>query len=349
MEDGFFSYQLRGRLSQQRVDSEPVNYRRLLQSTSSLQDVTATLLDCQGRSKYGGGANRYSSNYSALLARKTILKHLQLFLSSKELTEDISYAYGECKNICLAVNNFNINHSITKQQKLQYCRRSLHYFSRRKDSTIKSLSFSNIVEACVETRARFVTQQLLNDCSVENTLQVAEFENSFIMAFVGMVATFTSTLTTEGKDSMKEVVSDDRLCFYSAPLSESTNVSWKNYLVTGPRAASLRSLWKDTLCKLWSRIARNLLCWARSLLQGGHTSEEFLSNLSKTTCHKGNVSYVRANVCIVVFNTMCGLDSPRIVFRQCIRIPDNSYEVGWIQLLLVNPFLLYTPVICIMP
>lgn len=270
----------------ERLSVEPVGSCGGLLGTSSSQlCISTAVVDSHERNK----RNTYSICYSALLTRKTVLTHLQLLLSSTEVSENVNFAYEECKKNCMAVRNFNIKHS--QMFKPQYHgRRSLQFLGAKKllitnkSDAFKKILYGDIMDIFIKARSRIITETLIKDSSAESTLRLADFENSFIMAFTGIVATYTHTL--DAQNNKPFINSNDTI--FSSSL-EKSNATWKSMIITGHDAARLKPLWRSLYNKLWSKVARNLLSYGSSLLHGGQSLEKFQSTLANTSCHIGKM------------------------------------------------------------
>lgn len=296
----FLRQVLREELSLLSTSEVPVSTNRSRQLSSSILEVSTALGDSLEGSKRLGVVSAHNSSYSALLARKSIFTHLKLLLSSAAIMEDVNFAYRECKNICMVVRDFNVNHSLRSHPQ-GHGRRSLQYFSanrylgRNKLNVFNKINYGDIMEVFIRTRSNVITSALMRDCCAESTLRLAESENSFIMAFIGIVAAFSRTLDSHNNNFSSSFYDD----VYSSKLSLPTS-GWKSFVLTGQAASELKPLWKSTFRRLWSLVAGNLSSYGCSLLHTGQTLEKFRSVLASTWCHLGKVSSAYTNGLLLV-------------------------------------------------
>jgi len=285
---GFFSSQLRLILTQLTLgESFGLN-----EELHSPRDVAEALVKCCLQNRGVVGVN--NSCYSSILARKVILTHLKVLCSSKELFDDVPCAYRKCKDIFFAIKLFNCTvSSLSHKKYLQIGGRSFCHKNGTKDKVLRKINLHEIIEICTDARAGTVSVNITKNCSLGTILKIAEFEKSFIMAFIGVMVTLTSILeapNSEVKDYLGnkpflKVPNNFFVCF--SP-TESITSTWKDYCL-GPdnHTASLKSLCTVTWRKLWIKVAGNLSFWTCGHLQDGQESKTLLSTLSEIICHTG--------------------------------------------------------------
>ena len=252
---------------------------------SSPLNVAEALVKCYSRIR---GVADTCDWYLALLVRKIILTHLKVLCSSKDIFDDVPCGYEKCKDICLAIRQFNSTVSFLSRKKyVQIGKRC----SCRKVEVLRKINLYEIVEICTDSRARAVSVNITNNCSLETIMKLVKYENSFIMALLELVMTLSSVLdpsNSEAEDHLdnkpiSEIPSSIHIGF---PPTESINLTWKDY-VSDNHTALLKPLLEDTFRKLWKKIARNLSCWTRGHLEDGLESMSLLSALSGISFYTG--------------------------------------------------------------
>ena len=287
----YFTSQLRYRLSllrDRREYGSPLSYRSFQNYSPSLSELTAA-----DSYKEGVQLDENGQKYSALLLKKIILITFQLFCLSEELHQDVSYSYGECQKICLAVHEFNQRHC-KDQNEYSYQTSSQHlrpcsYYRKKTACLNTSILHRDLIEVYITARAECITAALHSDCSVQNVLQLARFERGFLVALTGLVATFTSILST----SIKCRIGGKKESMFGPnelPSLQSTYptvISWMDCLIPGAQSDVLKPIWKTTQCKLWSNVAQILIAQAQPMFEGGRILIQFLPQLVESTEHTG--------------------------------------------------------------
>lgn len=212
-------------------------------------------------------------NYSILILRKLILTKFQLLCTSLELTQDVQFSYGEFKGILLRVEDFNRN-----------C------YAHSPDGSL-AIELAHLTDLYLDSHTKWLSSTLYKKPSLDELLQVTQFEASFSRTLLSLIATFTSLLSTDArnhkKKRRKQYVSEDVLSTQSSGV-----VGWSDYLIPGAQSDILRITCKDVFNKLWSKVAESLAVKIEPLLQEDWVMKElvpWLVTASELTGYYGEV------------------------------------------------------------
>ena len=205
----------------------PVGYRSRLEG---LQPVRELIHDwcVEGREE------RWDLLYCAHLVRSIILSQLRLLCLSRELEYDIEYAFGECKALFTAAENFN------------------RHVAAQLACGISSLwlNSSSFIKIVLDCRIQKVTDKMLQNPNAMTVLGTIKFETGFLRAVVGSLATHTSTFHPQGG---VVYVSEEAFSLAEAEMS------WLDCLIPGAQSEALKKSTQWMEAQLWRAVAAKLV------------------------------------------------------------------------------------------
>lgn len=204
---------------------------------------------------------RMEGLYTSRLLRRILLARFELLCTSLELLEDVEYAFGACKAICIAAEHFNSDTSKA---------------FGGKEARLTVADFADIL---VETHSRRISSQLCSTLRADIVVREARFELGFARAFLGILATHTSFLPRAPKST--SYVSSEMFSIVGEPTP-----TWYDCLVPGAQCEALRSAAHDLSAALWRRVGVALV----TNLQHRRDARDLAEKLRAITATEGRLS-----------------------------------------------------------
>lgn len=254
-----------------------LSYRSVIQqeSRAALEQTITSILE--------GGGVAHENTYSLLLVKKIILTSFELLCASLELVQEVKYSYDELKAILLIVERFNANWHQFNLGAASVCVKASHLSTERR--ACPAIELSSLINVYLKSRVDYLASSFSKKPSPETLLHLVQFERSFSLALLAMIATFTTLLNTTGRDAPKkrQFVSAEMFVMHSTP----DNITWLDCLLPGAQSETLRTAYADIFSRLWGRVADTLIARAQPLLVGSWTSEQFVPWLHKASQSAG--------------------------------------------------------------
>ena len=172
--------------------------------------------------------------YTSRLLRQIVLTQFELLCTSLELLEDVEYAFGACKAICVAADQFNSD------------------VAKAFGGRVARLTVADFATVVVETHSRRISRQLCSSSlRADVALREARFELGFVRAFLGILATYTSFFPRAPSTSY---VSDEMFL-----IAKEQTPTWYDCLIPGAQCEALRVAAHDVVNALWGRVSSCLV------------------------------------------------------------------------------------------
>ncbi len=259
----------------------PASYRLFTEQLTPLGNVLAQVGLGVIRTRVGTGGDLYLVR----LLKKVILAQFQLLFLSKELREDVRYAFGVCCGLSAMVESFNRSVSSSCSSPATYHHYRLppsSLFFDKIGTCELELCFADISEVVLTLHAEQVATDILGLPAPrpESFLQLARFETSFLRAFLGVFATFT-TLLGHHKGAF---VSEEAFSL-AAEGGQVEKITWLDCLIPGAQSEVLKKTEHVLLAGLWNRVSLKLI--ADHFLSDSQRAADFVALLRRAAEHEG--------------------------------------------------------------